>query len=214
MRPITDANNEIIAYACTDISMNEIRSTQNKFTAALVVMAIVTLAVIYFISTYFLNQNIVKPIKELSKTAENYWANGKSGVRTDFAELTIDSIDEIGVLTEYTYGHEKGDASIKRICGIVCETFDHSPIFRIGGDEFAVILINNDLEAVDSLVARFKKTLSEYENNAALEPWEQVSAAIGYAVFEEGVDSTANDVFKRADANMYADKVAQKAQRK
>ena len=36
---------------------------------------------------------------------------------------------------------------------------------------------------------------------------------VGYAVYEEGVDNTADDVFERADANMYADKAAQKAQK-
>jgi diguanylate cyclase (GGDEF)-like protein len=298
LRPIKDDNNEIVAYACTDVSMNEIRSTQNKFTAALIAMAIVILAVIYFISTYILNQTIVKPIKELSETAENYWADGKSGVRNDFAKLTIDSADEIGVLTESmkkmesdinnyivglvttkqelgavreeseairemaskdsltgvrnknaynteieevtkacdegtldsyglamidlnflkvindTYGHEKGDISIQTISDIVCEVFDHSPVFRVGGDEFVVILIKNDLVIIDSLVAKFKEKMSECEKNEALEPWKRVSAAIGYAVYEKGVDTTADDVFERADANMYADKVAHKAQRK
>lgn len=82
-----------------------------------------------------------------------------------------------------TYGHEKGDISIKTICRIVCNVFDHSPVFRVGGDEFVVILMNEDL------------------NN------------VGYAVYEKGVDNTADDVFERADANMYADKAAQKAQR-
>ena len=77
-----------------------------------------------------------------------------------------------------------------------------------------LILINNDLRDVDDLVEKFKKKMSEYAKNESLEPWERVSAAIGYAVYEEGVDSTANDVFKRADKNMYADKIAQKAQRK
>lgn len=297
MRPIKDENNETIAYACTDISMNEIRSIQNKLTAALIVMAILVYAIIYFICTSVVNRTIVKPIRKLSETAENYWANGKSGVRNDFAELNVDSMDEIGVLTESmkkmesdinnyfiglentkqelgaareesqairemankdaltgvrnknsynneiediteayergridsygiamidlnylkvindTYGHEKGDISIKTICDIVCEVFNHSPVFRVGGDEFVVILINNDLKNIDFLLAHFKKVVSEYEENELLEPWKRVSAAIGYAIYDEDVDSTAKDVFKRADANMYADKVAQKAQR-
>ncbi len=297
MRPIRNDDGETVAYACTDVSMNEIKSTQNKFTAALIAMAIVIYTAIYLISTHVLNQTIVKPIKQLSETAENYWADGKSGARSDFAKLKVSSSDEIGVLTESmkkmesdinnyfngliatkqelgvvreesaairelvnkdaltgvrnknaynteikeiteafergmldsygiamidlnflkvindTYGHEKGDASIQTICEIVCEVFEHSPVFRVGGDEFVVILVKNDLEAVDYLVAKFKKIVSDYEKNETLDPWKRVSAAIGYAVYEKGVDSSADDVFERADANMYADKAAQKALR-
>jgi diguanylate cyclase (GGDEF)-like protein len=39
-----------------------------------------------------------------------------------------------------TYGHEKGDIAIRTVCNLTCETFKHSPVFRYGGDEFAVIL--------------------------------------------------------------------------
>ncbi|MBR1913310.1 MAG: diguanylate cyclase, partial [Lachnospiraceae bacterium] len=38
--------------------------------------------------------------------------------------------------TNDTYGHEKGNESIKKLCFIVCHVFEHSPVFRIGGDEF------------------------------------------------------------------------------
>ena len=33
-----------------------------------------------------------------------------------------------------TYGHEKGNISIRRLCMLVCEVFEHSPVFRIGGN--------------------------------------------------------------------------------
>ena len=36
--------------------------------------------------------------------------------------------------TNYTYGHEKGNISIRRLCMLVCEVFEHSPVFRIGGN--------------------------------------------------------------------------------
>ncbi|MBO7661740.1 MAG: diguanylate cyclase, partial [Clostridia bacterium] len=38
------------------------------------------------------------------------------------------------------YGHDKGDIAIQKLCGIVCSAFKHSPVFRIGGDEFAIVL--------------------------------------------------------------------------
>ncbi len=101
------------------------------------------------------------------------------------------------------YGHDKGNIAIKKLCHLICITFSHSPVFRIGGDEFAIILRNHDLENVDTLIAQFDSTLKEYAADNSLEPWEQPSAAIGYSVFRPGEDKTAEDVFKRADNLMY-----------
>ena len=39
-----------------------------------------------------------------------------------------------------TYGHEKGDIYLKTACNAICDVFRHSPVFRMGGDEFAVLL--------------------------------------------------------------------------
>lgn len=116
--------------------------------------------------------------------------------------------------TNDTYGHEKGNISIRRLCMLVCEIFEHSPVFRIGGDEFIVILKNRDYRNVDSLIADFNKHLEDVQKDDTLQPWEQISAAIGYAKFDKKIDSTVDDVFKRADKAMYERKVAMKAERK
>jgi diguanylate cyclase (GGDEF)-like protein len=104
-----------------------------------------------------------------------------------------------------TYGHDKGDFAIKKLCHIICEVFSHSAVFRVGGDEFIVILKNDDYRNVDSLVIKFKEKISmscEEENG---EPWEQVSAAIGYALYDDALDHNSTDnVLARADQEMYA----------
>lgn len=112
-----------------------------------------------------------------------------------------------------TYGHENGNKAIIKICRIVCEVFEHSPVFRIGGDEFAIILKNRDYEHIDELVEEFRKTLSDLAADSTLKPWEAVSAAIGYALFEPSMDSSVANVFKRADKAMYENKRAMKATR-
>ena len=116
--------------------------------------------------------------------------------------------------TNDTYGHEKGNISIRRLCMLVCEIFEHSPVFRIGGDEFIVVLKNRDYRGVDSLIEDFNNHLSSLQNDETLNPWEQISAAIGYAKFDKTVDKTVEDVFKKADKAMYDRKVAMKAERK
>jgi len=111
------------------------------------------------------------------------------------------------------FGHEKGNISIKKICMIVCKNFTHSPVFRIGGDEFVVILENEDYDNAIELVRKFKKTLNEISGDDSLEPWEKVSAAIGWTMFDPETDKGVQSVFKRADDLMYEDKKAMKAAR-
>ena len=116
--------------------------------------------------------------------------------------------------TNDTYGHEKGNISIRRLCMLVCEVFEHSPVFRVGGDEFVVVLKNRDYRNVDQLVKDFYTHLAALRNDVTLNPWEQISAAIGYAKFDKTVDKTVEDVFKKADKAMYEQKAAMKATRK
>ncbi|WP_158589564.1 GGDEF domain-containing protein [Butyrivibrio sp. CB08] len=112
-----------------------------------------------------------------------------------------------------TYGHEKGNLAIIKLCTVVCKTFAHSPVFRIGGDEFAIVLENEDYEDAEARVEEFKNILKKLEEDESLEPWDRVSAAIGWSLFDPATDKKVEDVFKRADSNMYENKKAMKAMR-
>ena len=112
-----------------------------------------------------------------------------------------------------TFGHEKGDAYIQNLCRILCDIFAHSPVYRIGGDEFVIILENRDLEACHTLIDKLKGQLEELQGDKSLEAWDRVSAAIGLAVYNGSVDTSVDDVFKRADQFMYENKKAMKAVR-
>lgn len=111
------------------------------------------------------------------------------------------------------YGHEKGNLAIKKICMLVCKNFSHSPVFRVGGDEFVVILENSDYDEASGLIDRFKETLGQISSDTTLEPWEKVSAAIGWTLYDPSIDQGVQDVFKRADDLMYENKKAMKAAR-
>lgn len=110
-----------------------------------------------------------------------------------------------------TYGHEKGDEALCSLCQIICSVFAHSPVFRIGGDEFAVLLRGHDLDSIDRLYKEFKAQVSDRLEN---EPWKHVSAAIGFAIYNKDDSESVDDVLRRADKAMYAQKVAMKAVRK
>ena len=112
-----------------------------------------------------------------------------------------------------SFGHDKGNIAIRALCRIVCDIYDHSPVFRIGGDEFVVILENSDLQNSAELEGIFKNHIAELQKNLTLSTWERVSAAIGIAIFDPAGDKTVEDVFKRADNLMYENKRAVKGNR-
>ena len=113
-----------------------------------------------------------------------------------------------------TYGHEHGNEAIISLSKLICDIFKHSPVFRIGGDEFVVILKNADFERIETLCSEFNQRLEQFATDTSLQPWERISAAFGYALFDSKADHCAEDVFKRADQKMYERKKAMKAVRK
>ena len=115
--------------------------------------------------------------------------------------------------TNDTYGHDKGNISIIKLCKTVCEIFDHSPVFRIGGDEFIVVLKGRDYGNIEKLMRTFHERTAGFEKDASLQPWEKVSAAIGYALYDKEIDNGIEDVFKRADEAMYECKTSMRAHR-
>lgn len=101
-------------------------------------------------------------------------------------------------ITNDTLGHEAGDALLKSACAGVCKAFAHSPVFRIGGDEFAAILERSDYENRMEILNRFR---AEFGHAGA-----PVRVASGMFEYRPGVDRAFSDVFRRADDAMYENK--------
>ena len=107
-----------------------------------------------------------------------------------------------------TYGHEHGNDYITGSCSIICDIYEHSPVFRIGGDEFVVILERRDFDERDQLYQRLMESFTKEFKDESKDMWMRFSAAIGMAVFKPDTDKTAEDVFKKADKIMYDNKIA------
>lgn len=129
----------------------------------------------------------------------------------ELSEFAIGIFDcnNLKVINDH-YGHDKGDIYLKTACQLICKIFDHSPVFRIGGDEFAVILQNNDYNNRDQLVKEFEDTKQTICDTAENE-WEKVSIALGIAEYDPENESSATDTMRRADKFMYENKRIQKA---
>ena len=129
-------------------------------------------------------------------------SNNTSEEALEFAVIMFDCND----LKEIndTYGHEKGDVYLQNSCRTICRTFVHSPVFRIGGDEFVAILQGEDYEHREERFRDFMK--KQEEEPDSIPPWERMSVAGGMAVFEPGKDQSLEEVLKRADKLMYENK--------
>ena len=107
--------------------------------------------------------------------------------------------------TNDRYGHDVGNKLIVSAAHIISSVFKRSPVFRIGGDEFAVILQNRDLDDLEKLLKKFD---DECANESVVSDGKTipVSIAKGFARFDATKDLKFVDVFNRADDAMYVNK--------
>ena len=105
------------------------------------------------------------------------------------------------------FGHDVGDTYIKNCCRIICNVFIHSPVYRIGGDEFVVVLQNSDYKNREFLMEKLVDDIIEAEKIGEYKDG-KASLAAGIAVYDHKIDYSFADVVKRADAMMYKYKQA------
>ena len=116
----------------------------------------------------------------------------------EFAVAVFD-LNDLKLVND-TKGHDAGDKYLQDACSLICRVFQHSPVFRIGGDEFVALLMNGDFHNREELLNDFNKHV-EYNlvNGGPV-----VSA--GISLFDSNADTGYEDVFTRADELMYSRK--------
>ena len=127
---------------------------------------------------------------------------------TEFGVVILD----INYLKETNdkFGHDVGTKLIVAVAQLISDTFKRSPVFRIGGDEFVVILQNRDLENYAELCAKFDAACANKYIEAEAEDI-PVSIARGFAKYDPAADNLFVDVFNRADDAMYKHKRTMKS---
>ena len=129
---------------------------------------------------------------------------------TEFAICVFDC-DDLKTVND-RFGHDKGDIYLKSSSSLICRIFKHSPVFRIGGDEFAAVLQKDDYAKREELAALFESERAVI-NNETENMWEQVHITMGLSVYDPGIDRSVMDTMRRADKDMYAKKREKKANR-
>ena len=125
----------------------------------------------------------------------------KNNENVEFGIVMVD-LNDLKIIND-EYGHKNGDIALIKLSNLVCGVFAHSPVFRVGGDEFVVVIQNLDYRRIETLVEEFKNKIYGLQEDEYLAQNEKISAAIGYALFDKNIDKTVEDVFARADNAMY-----------
>lgn len=111
--------------------------------------------------------------------------------------IVIFDVNELKKVND-TAGHQAGDQYLREASGIICNIFKHSPVYRVGGDEFAVISQGKDYACLDELLQKVS------DHNA-------VSSLTGGIIISSGMaklrgETSVAPVFERADKQMYKNK--------
>ncbi len=138
-----------------------------------------------------------------SKAAYDEMSAGTEWSGKRFAVLVYD-INDLKYIND-NYGHNSGDLYIKGCYGILSEVYESCVVYRIGGDEFAVVLMDEYYDRRKELFAEAAERFEYARAQTDREPWERYSMAGGISEYT-GSDKSYEDVFERADRDMYENK--------
>lgn len=119
----------------------------------------------------------------------------KEGELKDFGVIVFD-LNNLKTVND-TRGHDAGDKYIQRACRLICNTFKHSPVYRIGGDEFVAFLEGEDYQHRVELIESFNSKIENNVKNGG------VIVSEGLDVFDPEHDHDYDEIFERADRKMY-----------
>ena len=119
-----------------------------------------------------------------------------NGEETEFAVSVFD-INNLKEVND-SAGHQAGDHLLKDACMQICRIFAHSPVFRVGGDEFTVISRGNDYQNIDKLIAELDQINHDNQITGG--------TIIANGMSKYNGDPNVAAVFERADAAMYEKK--------
>lgn len=103
-------------------------------------------------------------------------------------------------------GHVAGDEYIKASAKMICDAFSHSPVFRVGGDEFVAFLKADDYSMKEELLIKLRERVEDNQITKA-----GPVVATGMAAYEPSTDTLVSEIFDRADKAMYENKQKLKA---
>lgn len=132
------------------------------------------------------------------ETEDVYNNRIRSSSDLKFAVVVCD-INNLKVIND-TQGHVAGDRLIKDAKLLLSSIFTNSSVYRVGGDEFAILLEGKDYDNRFELVKKLDETNKKNKDTG------EVVIAVGLSDYNKDTDYVLQDVFARADTLMYKNK--------
>jgi diguanylate cyclase (GGDEF)-like protein len=138
----------------------------------------------------------------LSKIARKEYSSAQRKHR-NFGFITFD-IDHFKRVNDH-YGHAAGDQILVQISTVIKDlmrSFDHC--FRLGGEEFAVLISDTNAHELHTIAERIRKTVEQSTfkaNHVTL----KITVSVGYALSTQA-DKSWGAVLERADKALYRSK--------
>ena len=223
--PNSVVHSALTYYSTEDVKTNLLDVVKDNIFIIVSVSIVILLIIADLLLHTFRAERKIKErdnlVKDLNKKAfvDSLTSVRNKGAYTEFIQRLQSRVDKdydfelaVGIFdcnylksVNDEHGHDKGDIYLQKACQLICDTFVHSPVFRIGGDEFAVFLMNEDFKNREKLIRQFDEKQHEKSSNAE-HRWEEIHMAFGMAVYDPDIDDTVNDTAHRADKCMYDQK--------
>lgn len=227
--PLYDSEGVCQCYAAVDYSMDLLIAYVRSIICQIMLFFLIVILIIVVVSVLATDRGIIRPMRRLERRAYRDTLTGLQN-RTAYyeycqaldkriAEGTADFsilMADVNFLKRMndTYGHDRGNEYLKNAVDLIGRVFGTETVYRTGGDEFVVVMDGEEQRKAEDLISQFKAGVAWCQADPDLQPWQRVSAAIGIAAYDKSMDTCTEDVLKRADAAMYQDKVAMKAERR
>ncbi|OMP93766.1 GGDEF domain-containing protein [Raoultella terrigena] len=118
--------------------------------------------------------------------------------------VAIVDIDHFKEIND-SWGHQVGDRAIKHVADLLGDNIRSSDyIFRYGGEEFLLVLVETGAHEAHVLLERLRKNISQLAFNVGGETEIAITASIGYAIHTGHPDY--NLLLRDADSALYAAK--------
>lgn len=213
--PFFDSNGRYVGFVGVDIGTTFYDQFQNNIKKA-IVFTIILSAVLSIIVAYFAyrNLNSIKKLQEklyedsindpLTKCFnrrffEKTLASNqlKKGLPYSLAILDIDHFKSIND----TNGHDAGDKVLKTIVNILTSQLrEPDQLFRIGGEEFAIIFNDCDLQEANKIAERCRQAVEKHAFD--IEHNTSISVTISIGIVKANNEPTV-DIVRLADKALY-----------
>ena len=212
-----------LAESFMNNKLDEVR--ESNFRSVLIVAGFFSVAIVILLNNYSLmKKRLIENQEALEHVTNVANIDPLTGVKSKHAyaigERLINEEIETGLINEFalaicdvnglkhindTKGHKAGDEYICAAGKLICDYFSHSPVYRIGGDEFVVYLTGADYYNRYEILAEFNSNVEASIQTGG------VIVSVGISDYIEGKDTEVRNVFERADELMYQRKKQLKA---